>query len=404
MTVSIGRVHSPGKAADYFANDNYYTAEQSEAASVWMGEGSRDLGLSGTVEASVFEKILDGKLPDGTQVNNPETRDYGRDFTFSMPKSASLLALVSGDTRILAAHLQAVKETMAWAEKNLAEARVHVGGKDVAVRTGNLVYALFQHDTSRATDPQSHIHAVIANLTRLPERFRKRDRVDPKTGEVISDNGWRAWHNGAMYRASATLSSMANAILREKLESLGYKTELSGKHGAFEILGPNGERINKEALDGFSKRGNDIKAKAEALGVHSPEGRRAITQRTRDPKMNAGDRTELAERWRAEAREYRYNGDQIYAMALAKSQERTSPIERGIRAVNTAVRETRGRLVDYLKRPEDPLVDSGLSKLTRTPPTARAQYATRSVSSASGRRSSARPMSSKRQSISGRRV
>ena len=379
MTVSIGRVHSPGKAADYFANDNYYTAEQSEAASVWRGEGSRDLGLSGTVEASVFEKILDGKLPDGTQVNNPETRDYGRDFTFSMPKSASLLALVSGDTRILAAHLQAVKETMAWAEKNLAEARVHVGGKDVAVRTGNLVYALFQHDTSRATDPQSHIHAVIANLTRLPERFRKRDRVDPKTGEVISDNGWRAWHNGAMYRASATLSSMANAILREKLESLGYKTELSGKHGAFEILGPNGERINKEALDGFSKRGNDIKAKAEALGVHSPEGRRAITQRTRDPKMNAGDRTELAERWRAEAREYRYNGDQIYAMALAKSQERTSPIERGIRAVNTAVRETRGRLVDYLKRPEDPLVDSGLSKLTRTPPTARAQYATASA-------------------------
>lgn len=119
MTVSIGRVHSPGKAADYFANDNYYTAEQSEAASVWMGEGSRDLGLSGTVEASVFEKILDGKLPDGTQVNNPETRDYGRDFTFSMPKSASLLALVSGDSRILAAHVQAVKETMAWAEKIL---------------------------------------------------------------------------------------------------------------------------------------------------------------------------------------------------------------------------------------------------------------------------------------------
>src|SRR3546814_14764705 len=81
---------------------------------------------------------------------------------------------------------------------------------------------------------------------------------------------------------------------------LGYKTEITGKHGAFEVLGPNGERINKEALDGFSKRGNDIKTKAEELGVHSPEGRRAITQRTRDPKMGAGDRAELAERWRAD--------------------------------------------------------------------------------------------------------
>src|SRR3546814_9410605 len=70
---------------------------------------------------------------------------------------------------------------------------------------------------------------LIANLTRLPERFRNPDRVDPKTGEVTSDHGWRAWHNGAMYRASATLSSMANAILREKLEGLGYKTEVTGK-------------------------------------------------------------------------------------------------------------------------------------------------------------------------------
>src|SRR3546814_14144606 len=81
-----------------------------------------------------------------------------------------------------------------------------------------------------------------------------------------------------MYKASATLTSMANAILREKIEALGYKTEITGKHGAFELLGPNGEKINKEALDGFSKRGNDIKAKAEELGVHSPEGHRAITR------------------------------------------------------------------------------------------------------------------------------
>lgn len=379
MTVSIGKVHSAGGAAAYFASDNYYTAEQSEAASAWAGEGARDLGLSGTVDTATFERILNGELPDGKQVGDAETRDSGRDFTFSMPKSASLLALVSGDKRILAAHMAAVKQTMTWAEKNLAEARVHVDGKDFAVRTGNLVYALFPHDTSRATDPQSHIHAVIANLTRLPAQFRNPDQVDQKTGEVTSDDGWRAWHNGAMYRASAVLSSMANAILREKLEGLGYKTEVTGKHGAFEVLGPNGERINKEALDGFSKRGNDIKAKAEELGVHSPEGRRAITQRTRDPKMDAGDRSELAERWRAEARDYQYNGDKIFALALSRSQERSSPIERGILAVSSAIRDSRDRLIDYLRRPDDPLVDSGLAKLTRTPATARTQYATASA-------------------------
>src|SRR3546814_1887024 len=95
--------------------------------------------------------------------------------------------------------------------------------------------------------------------------------------------------------------------------------------------------------------------------------------------MGAGDRAELAERWRAEARDYHYNGGQIYAMALSRSQERSSPIERGILAVSSAIRDSRDRLIDYLRRPEDPLVDSGLAKLTRTPATARTQYATASA-------------------------
>src|SRR3546814_5640485 len=66
------------------------------------------------------------------------------------------------------------------------------------LRTGNLVYALFPHDTSRATDPQSHIHAVIANLSRLPEQFRNPDRVDEKTGEVIRDDGRSEEHTSEL--------------------------------------------------------------------------------------------------------------------------------------------------------------------------------------------------------------
>src|SRR3546814_3095804 len=69
------------------------------------------LGLSGTVDTATFERILNGELPDGTQIGDPDTRDSGRDFTFSMPKSASLLALVSGDKRILAAHMETVKRS-----------------------------------------------------------------------------------------------------------------------------------------------------------------------------------------------------------------------------------------------------------------------------------------------------
>src|SRR3546814_15522762 len=72
-----------------------------------------------------------------------------------------------------------------------------------------------------------------------------------------------------------------------------------------------------------------------------------------DPKMDAGDRAELAERWRAEARDYRYNGDQIYAMALARSRERSSPIESGILVVSTTIRDSRDLLVDHLHRSDE---------------------------------------------------
>lgn len=379
MTVSIGAVHSAGGAATYFASDNYYTAEQAEMTSGWAGEGAKLAGLEGTVEAAVFEKVLNGQLPNGRQVGEPETRDHGRDFTFSMPKSASLLAYVSGDKRILAAHMEAVKETMAWVESNLAEARIKVDGKDVPIRTGNLVYALFAHDTSRKTDPQGHIHAVIANMTQLPAEFRQPDKVDPKTGEITSDDGWRAWHNQTVYKQSALMTSMTNAIFREKVEALGYTTEQSGKHGAFEVLGPNGEKIASTAIDGFSKRSADIKAKAEELGVTSPEGRREITQRTRDAKVDPGDRQTLADRWREEAKEYSYNGDEIYQAALAHTQDRPSLIDRARSAVTAAITDTSTRLSDFLRQPSDPLVDRGLAALTRSPSEARTQYATASA-------------------------
>ncbi|MCO4091554.1 MAG: conjugative relaxase [Sphingorhabdus sp.] len=379
MSVSIGAVHSASGAAAYFAADNYYSAEQAEGTSQWAGQGANEAGLAGAVDTVVFEKILNGVLPDGTQVGDPEKRDHGRDFTFSMPKSLSLLALVSGDKRILEAHVEAVRETMQWAEKNLAEARIKVDGKDVAVRTGNLTYALFQHDTSRKTDPQSHIHAVIANLTRLPEDYRQADKIDPNTGEVTRDDGWRAWHNGAMYKASTTLTSIANANLRARVEQLGYKAELvaGGKHGAFEVIGPDGERIAKTALDGFSKRGQDIKAKAQELGVHSPQGRREITKRTRDAKIDAGDRDALQSKWREEAKELGYNGDSIFKAASLACEKGTT--ERGVIAVGAAVRDTIQNIGEHLRRGDDPLIDQGLSRLTRTPNVVRTQYATASA-------------------------
>ena len=50
---SIASVRSSSGAADYFANDNYYSADEHAEAGVWGGEGARALGLEGQVAVYV---------------------------------------------------------------------------------------------------------------------------------------------------------------------------------------------------------------------------------------------------------------------------------------------------------------------------------------------------------------
>jgi conjugative relaxase-like TrwC/TraI family protein len=102
--------------------------------------------------------MLNGILPSGRGVAQVENRRAGLDLTFSMPKSASVLAYVAGDKRMLAANMAPVQKTMAWVEKTSPKV-ARTSRAKVPVRAGNLVYALFQHDTSRALDPQAHVHA-----------------------------------------------------------------------------------------------------------------------------------------------------------------------------------------------------------------------------------------------------
>ena len=52
------------------------------------------------------------------------TSGTGRDVTLSAPKSVSLMALVGGDERVVAAHDRAVGKTLAWVERNAIETRM----------------------------------------------------------------------------------------------------------------------------------------------------------------------------------------------------------------------------------------------------------------------------------------
>lgn len=354
--LSVAAVRSASGAANYFAKDDYYTAEHASEATAWGGEGAKELGLTGEVKKEDFEKILNGILPSGEAVGQVENRQTGTDLTFSMPKSASVMAYVAGDTRVLAAHMEAVKKTMGWVEKTYAEGRTYERTKSgEPVKTGNLVYAIFQHDTSRALDPQGHLHVVIANMTK------------------IADGAWRALHNGQIWKNNTTIGAAYHAQFSAELQKLGYRTEVTGKHGQFEIQG-----VPKEVLKEFSQRREDILAKAEELGIKSTEGLRDVTKRTRDPKLHVEDRQALGASWVARAEARGFDGKALVAEATARAgdsraDERPSTFGR-LQEVIKDVAATLGNLFNR----GDPLVDRTLKSLV-SPADLRSQHAVASA-------------------------
>ena len=352
---SIASVRSSSGAADYFASDNYYTPEENAEAGVWGGEGARALGLEGQVERDQFEGILNGRLPDGEMVGQVEGRRLGLDLTFSMPKSASILALVSGDRRILDAHLAAVKSTMSQlVEKQFAESRNYERSRSgEPQKTGNLVYALFAHDTSRALDPQGHIHAVVANLTR-----------DPK-------GTWKALWNGEIWKNNTTIGQFYHAAFRAQLQKLGYETEAAGKHGSFEIKG-----VPPEVIKEFSQRREDILTKVEELGISSPKGQDRVTVNTRDPKLAVEDRAGLIQSWQDRSAQLGFDGKALIAEAKARADVQARPTFR--ETATAAIGEVATRINAALRTPS-PLAVSGAAALFLPAETIKAQHATASA-------------------------
>ena len=282
--ISIGAVSSASGAAGYYARDNYYTEGEGADRSQWHGRGAEMIGLAGAVVTGAFEAVLEGRLPNGASITTPSGQDHrpGLDMAFSAPKSVSLMALVGGDERLLAAFEASVKTTLGWVERNLIEARRfdERSGAQQPVKTGNMVAALFTHDLSRNRDPQLHVHSVIANATQRP------------------DGAWRALRNDPLYGQQATIAAVHNADLRARIEGLGYRTVPAHNPvlGQFEIAG-----ISREHIMAFSTRREEIAAALEASGRDGTAAERELaalaTRAAKDPGISREeDRAAWAER------------------------------------------------------------------------------------------------------------
>lgn len=244
------RAMSDGKgySARHLEHNDYY-AEGERVTGEWFGRGAEMLSLRGPVEHDDFEAARQGVDPrtaEFLRVRRSADREaadgspvsQGRslyDFTFSAPKSVSVLAMVGADGRLVQAHRIAVEEALSELECTAA-ARVRLGGANSDRTTGNVVAAIYHHDTSRELDPQLHTHAVAANLT-----------FDGTEGR------WKALQASAIYEHRSYLSEVyRNALAREVL-ALGYDIEHrrdgEGRELGFEIRG-----LPAELLEKFSQR------------------------------------------------------------------------------------------------------------------------------------------------------
>ncbi|EKS0983895.1 conjugative transfer relaxase/helicase TraI [Escherichia coli] len=287
-----------GDAGYYSHEDNYYASGSLDSR--WMGEGAEKLGLKGEVASADMDAVRQGKLPDGSDlsrmINGVNKHRSGYDLTFSAPKSVSVMALVGEDRRFIEAHNRAVAVVMQEVEK-LVSARITEEGKTETVLTGNMVAALYNHDTSRDLDPQLHTHALVFNATFADEKWRS----------LASDTRMKTGFSENLYATKIALGNLYRSALREDIESMGFETVTAGKNGLWEL--------KDVPVDVFSSRSQAIR---EAAGPDaSAKSRDVAALDTRQAKAWA-DPELLKADWRRRLADEKFDIDGYIRQAQAR--------------------------------------------------------------------------------------
>lgn len=260
--------YSLANAKTYFEEHlsvgDYYTEGES-ISGYWLGRGASMLGLVGDVKQDAFLCLCDNLHPGTGELLTQRRKTTRRaadesgveqevanrrvfyDFTISPPKSVSIVALIGGDKRIVDAHNRATKTAMTELER-FAETRVRGGGECSDRPTGNVVGAVFRHDTSRALDPHLHSHCILFNATFDPVESR-----------------WKALQNHEMLLARKYVENVYYHELTRELRSFGYEIE-NQVRGDFDIRG-----VSKKLCERFSKRHAEIDEKTRELLAREPE-------------------------------------------------------------------------------------------------------------------------------------
>jgi conjugative relaxase-like TrwC/TraI family protein len=277
------RINSLKSASDYYTKSltkgDYYS-EQAEISGVWQGLGAKKLGLFGEIKKEQFDLMCAGHHPlTREQLSSRIIADRREayDFTFSVPKSVSVLSAVSSPevaSLIQDQIKESMKFTMTEVEKNI-QTRIRESGKNDNRVTGNIVYGHFLHKNSRPidgySDPQLHIHAVVMNLT-----F---DGVEKK---------WKAVQMRDKKENASYYQSIFNSTLANRFQNLGLTVRKTPEN--FDLAG-----ITDQTIKTFSRRTDEIEKEAKVQNIHNPDAKGKLGARTRQSKSDNHSQSELQE-------------------------------------------------------------------------------------------------------------
>jgi conjugative relaxase-like TrwC/TraI family protein len=282
--------------AEHLAVGDYYQEGQ-KVAGEWFGVGARSLGLKGIIREKDFLALCENQNRQSgdtlTQRTNTVREEDGKttanrrifyDFTFSPPKSVSVMALLADDKRIIEAHNRAIQIALTEFEA-FAATRVRKNQADDTRITKNVVAGLFTHDTSRALDPHLHTHCIVFNAT-----F---DETEQK---------WKALQNYEMLRARKYVEAVYYHELIRDLRKCGYQIR-SEPRGDFQIEG-----VDDSICRRFSKRHEQINEALDTLLKEKPELARAnlkdlrerLATAERSRKIQNQNTAELQQLWEAQ--------------------------------------------------------------------------------------------------------
>ena len=271
---------SAKQASSYYQKDNYYTQQIGE----YRGKLKEVLGLEDLTHAT-FRRLCYGYNPTTgealKQIKDTDNR-AAVDLTFSAPKSFSValeIAIAQGDTKLANTlqelHDKAVNSTLDYVEENQSKMRVQIKGKRREITTGKLLFAKFQHDTSRELDPYLHTHALAMNFTQ--DKFGK----------------WRALEAKDILKSEKQTGLIYRNELAKLAKEAGLEIKVTNKmHNFFELT-----KVPQELLEAASRRRKQVEGLFAELKKKHPKARESTLWQnaavgSRKPKKNV-DRDEV---------------------------------------------------------------------------------------------------------------